>query len=295
MSTTPASVSASAAPVGSLNADSAITVCASLGFSRERTNSGIRIAGSVGDSTAPTRKAMSHGRSNAKCAVTPDDTRGDAASPGTASSTSVTQTPAQHRQRERQPAVEEDQRYAEREDQLRAERIERHVDHVERRRARTALRRHQHQDLRDSDQRGDEARQQRAHQQQAQRQEEVVGHSRTRWPSIARRAMSAGRHEQEHDHEPRAQPHRDQPAAGVLARVVERLLRRRGAARLVAGELVRAARHLVEQAQLRARGRSASPRVVATLKRRVRLAVELHELAEARRGSRRAAGPRAGP
>ena len=48
-------MSASAAPVGSLNADSAITVWATFGFSRERTNSGIRIAGSVGDSTAPTR------------------------------------------------------------------------------------------------------------------------------------------------------------------------------------------------------------------------------------------------
>jgi hypothetical protein len=64
--TTPASVRASAAPVGSLKADSAITVCANLGFSRERTNSGISIAGSVGDSTAPTRNAMSHDRSNAK-------------------------------------------------------------------------------------------------------------------------------------------------------------------------------------------------------------------------------------
>ena len=48
VSTTPASVRASAAPVGSLKADSAITVCATLGRSRERTNSGIRIAGSVG-------------------------------------------------------------------------------------------------------------------------------------------------------------------------------------------------------------------------------------------------------
>ena len=56
VSTTPASVSARAAPVGSLNADSAITVWATLGFSRERMNSGIRIAGSVGDSTAPTSR-----------------------------------------------------------------------------------------------------------------------------------------------------------------------------------------------------------------------------------------------
>ena len=53
VSTTPASVNARAAPVGSLNADSAITVWATLGFSRERTNSGIRIAGSVGDEHRP--------------------------------------------------------------------------------------------------------------------------------------------------------------------------------------------------------------------------------------------------
>ncbi len=91
MSTTPASVSASAAPVGSLNADSAITVCATFGFSRERMNSGIRIAGSVGASTAPTRKARSHGRSNAKWAATPT-TPAVSSIPGTASIASVTHT-----------------------------------------------------------------------------------------------------------------------------------------------------------------------------------------------------------
>ena len=53
LSSTPAMVSASAAPVGSLKADSATTVWATFGRSRERTNSGIRMAGSVGASTAP--------------------------------------------------------------------------------------------------------------------------------------------------------------------------------------------------------------------------------------------------
>ena len=57
LSRTPASASASTAPVGSLNADSAITVCATFGRRRERMNSGIRIAGSVGDSTAPISSA----------------------------------------------------------------------------------------------------------------------------------------------------------------------------------------------------------------------------------------------
>ncbi len=91
VSTTPASVSARAAPVGSLNADSAITVWATLGFSRERMNSGIRIAGSVGASTAPTSSETSHGRSNAKCAATPI-TAAVISIPGTASKPSVTQT-----------------------------------------------------------------------------------------------------------------------------------------------------------------------------------------------------------
>ena len=88
----PANVSASAAPVGSLKADSAMTVCATLGLSRERTNSGISIAGSVGDSTAPTRNAMSHDRSKAKCAVTPT-TSAVSTTPGTASINSDIHTP----------------------------------------------------------------------------------------------------------------------------------------------------------------------------------------------------------
>ena len=89
--TTPASVSAKAAPVGSLNADSAITVCATFGLSRERMNKGMRIAGSVGARTAPTRNARSHGRSNAKCAVTPTTTA-VITMPGTASSARVIHT-----------------------------------------------------------------------------------------------------------------------------------------------------------------------------------------------------------
>jgi hypothetical protein len=91
VSTTPASVSARAAPVGSLNADSAITVCATFGFRRERMNRGIRMAGSVGARTAPTSSDRSHGRSNAKRAATPT-TAAVSSIPGTASRPSVTQT-----------------------------------------------------------------------------------------------------------------------------------------------------------------------------------------------------------
>ncbi len=67
----PATASASTAPVGSLNADSAITVCATRRRSREATKSGIRIAGSVGDSTAPISRPCSNGRPNASDATAP--------------------------------------------------------------------------------------------------------------------------------------------------------------------------------------------------------------------------------
>ena len=63
---TPASASASTAPVGSLKADSATTVSATFGLRRERTNSGIRMAGSVGDSTAPISRAAVQERSEGK-------------------------------------------------------------------------------------------------------------------------------------------------------------------------------------------------------------------------------------
>ena len=84
--------------------------------------------------------------------------------------------------------------------------------------------RHQHEDLRDADQAGDEARQERAHEEQAEREEDVVGHlahavALDRQPRDVR-----CRDEQQHDHERRAQRHRDQAAARVLACVVERLL-----------------------------------------------------------------------
>ena len=59
-STIAASVSASTVAVGSLNADSAITVCATLGRRRRRSKSGIRIAGSVAASTAPISSATSN-------------------------------------------------------------------------------------------------------------------------------------------------------------------------------------------------------------------------------------------
>ncbi len=68
---TPASASARTAPVGSLKADSATTVWATLGRRRERMKSGIRIAGSVGDRTAPISIAAVHERSKAKWATKP--------------------------------------------------------------------------------------------------------------------------------------------------------------------------------------------------------------------------------
>ncbi len=61
----PASARVSTAPVGSLKADSATTVCAIFGRTRERMNRGIRIAGSVGASTAPISSGAVQDRSNA--------------------------------------------------------------------------------------------------------------------------------------------------------------------------------------------------------------------------------------
>src|SRR3954447_16861003 len=71
LTTTPATASAKMAPVGSLNADSAITVCDTLGRTFIRENSGIRIAGSVGASTAPINNATSAGNPNTTDAATP--------------------------------------------------------------------------------------------------------------------------------------------------------------------------------------------------------------------------------
>ena len=91
LSSTPARARASAAPVGSLKADSATTVCATFGRSRERTNSGIRIAGSVGASTAPISRAAVQSMSNTAWAATPT-TAAVSTIPGTTSRPSPIQT-----------------------------------------------------------------------------------------------------------------------------------------------------------------------------------------------------------
>ncbi len=91
LSRTPANASARTAPVGSLNADSATTVWATFGRRRERTNSGIRIAGSVGESTAPISSAAVHERSKARWATTPMITA-VRTTPGTTSIPSPIQT-----------------------------------------------------------------------------------------------------------------------------------------------------------------------------------------------------------
>ena len=70
-SSAPATASASTAPVGSLKADSATTVCATLGRSREPMKSGMRIAGSVGESTAPMSRPCSKGRPKTSAAAAP--------------------------------------------------------------------------------------------------------------------------------------------------------------------------------------------------------------------------------
>ena len=88
---TPAKASASTAPVGSFRADSATTVWAIFGRSRERMKSGIRIAGSVGASTAPISSAAVQSRSKTKWATAPV-TAAVSTTPGKASIVSPTQT-----------------------------------------------------------------------------------------------------------------------------------------------------------------------------------------------------------
>ncbi len=89
--TTPASARASAAPVGSLKADSATTVCSTFGRRRDRMNSGIRMAGSVGASTAPSSTAAVNDRSKTRWATRPV-TSAVTTTPGSTSSPSPTQT-----------------------------------------------------------------------------------------------------------------------------------------------------------------------------------------------------------
>jgi hypothetical protein len=69
--TTPASASASTAPVGSFSADSAMIVCETFGLRRSRSSSGIRIAGSVGASAAPISSPIESETSDAAHATTP--------------------------------------------------------------------------------------------------------------------------------------------------------------------------------------------------------------------------------
>ena len=74
-----------------MKADSATTVWATLARSRERTNSGIRIAGSVGASTAPISSAAVHEMSNTAYATSPTTTA-VSTTPGTTSSPSPIHT-----------------------------------------------------------------------------------------------------------------------------------------------------------------------------------------------------------
>jgi hypothetical protein len=89
--TTPASTSASTAPVASFRADSAIAVCSIFCRIPIRSNSGMRIAGSVGATTAPMSSPVESGMSNATAATTPV-TRAVMTTPGTARSPIPTAT-----------------------------------------------------------------------------------------------------------------------------------------------------------------------------------------------------------
>ncbi len=95
-----------------------------------RSKSGIRIAGSVGASTAPIRRPVENGTSKANAATEPA-TSAVMRTPGIAKQPEPHRHPAEHTRRELEPAVEEDERDTEREQQLGARRVERDVDRVE--------------------------------------------------------------------------------------------------------------------------------------------------------------------
>ena len=124
-------VTARTAPVGSLSADSATTVCTTFGLTRSRSKSGIRIAGSVGATTAPTiRKPCSKGSLERERRGRSDDERGDH-DPGNRQEDESDADLRQHVKRQAEAAVEEDQRDAEREEELRPEPVERDVHPLE--------------------------------------------------------------------------------------------------------------------------------------------------------------------
>ncbi len=127
--TTPASTSASTAPVASLSADSAIAVCSIFWRSPIRSKSGMRIAGSVGASTAPMRSPVDHGTSKASAAIEPA-TSAVRTTPGIASSPRPIATRLRTRVESWRPAVEEDERHAERQEELDAGGVERNVDRI---------------------------------------------------------------------------------------------------------------------------------------------------------------------
>ena len=94
-----------------------------------RSKSGIRIAGSVGATTAPMSSPVENGMSNATDATVPV-TSAVIDHPGHGEQADPDGDAAEHADRELQPAVEEDERHAERQEELGARRVERDVDGV---------------------------------------------------------------------------------------------------------------------------------------------------------------------
>ena len=116
LTTMPATASAKMAPVGSLNADSAITVCDTLGWMFMRENRGIRMAGSV---------ASEHSTHQQGCVCRqPEHERrsggdhGGHQHPRQHEHSEASRDFPQHVQREAKPSVEQDERDADGENEL---------------------------------------------------------------------------------------------------------------------------------------------------------------------------------
>ena len=141
---------------------------------RSREKRGIRIAGSVGASTAPISSAASAGRPNARPAATAV-TAAVITTPGPTSSPRPTPTVAQHAQRQPQPAEEQDEGHPDGEDQIGADRVHGDVDPVQPVGSQRHPERHHQHDLGQPHELRQQSRQEAGGQDQCERLDDVLG------------------------------------------------------------------------------------------------------------------------
>ena len=127
----------------------------------------------MGATTAPMSSPVENGMSKASDATVPV-TSAVMTTPGTASSPRPTATRLSTPDRELQPAVEEDERHAERQQELGARRVERHVDRVGDRRAEQRPAEEEDEHPRRAERVGDELADEAGDQHDAEREDDVL-------------------------------------------------------------------------------------------------------------------------